>query len=86
MLAYYCEWMGLVFGLTGAFLLAAKTKFSKYGWVAFTIANFALIVFALEIDRVRLLLTYLGFLCSSTLGMYRNDFFKFKGWRTGAPE
>lgn len=77
MLAYYCEWIGCIFGLTGAFLLASNTRFSRYGWIAFSIANIALLIFAIELDRPRLVLTYTGFTISSTVGLYRAGFFRF---------
>lgn len=37
------EIAGTVMGLLGAFLLATHTSFSRYGWLAFLLANFALI-------------------------------------------
>jgi hypothetical protein len=73
--ADYYEWIGCIFGLTGAFLLATNTKVSRYGWIAFSVANVSLILLAIELDRSKLLLTYIGFTATSTLGLYRSGFF-----------
>lgn len=40
------EWVGCSLGLLGAFLLATNTSVSRYGWIAFLLANFAVIGFA----------------------------------------
>ncbi|MCG7947084.1 MAG: hypothetical protein N0C84_12150 [Candidatus Thiodiazotropha taylori] len=52
----YLEWIGALSGLLGAFLLATNTHSSKYGWVAFLVANIALIGFSIGINRNGLLL------------------------------
>jgi nicotinamide riboside transporter PnuC len=67
----YLEWIGALSGLLGAFLLATNTHISKYGWVAFLVANIALIGFSIGIDRNGLLLQQLGFMATSLLGLYR---------------
>lgn len=72
------EWISCFLGLTGAFLLACNTKFSKFGWIAFLLANFATIAFALLIERNGLLLQQCGFVATSLLGLYRTGFFSFK--------
>ena len=43
------EWTGAVLGLLGAFLLATHSAVSRYGWLAFLIANFAMMAFAVSI-------------------------------------
>jgi uncharacterized membrane protein YhhN len=65
------EWAGCALGLLGAFLLATNTRWSKFGWVAFFLANVAMIGLALGIERNGLLLQQLGFLATSCLGIYR---------------
>ena len=69
------EWSGAIAGLLGAFLLATHTKVSRYGWLAFFVANLCLIGFALMIERYGLLLQQLGFCFTSVLGLYRAGFF-----------
>lgn len=40
------EWSGSLLGLTGALLLATNSRLSRYGWLAFLIANFCMLGFA----------------------------------------
>lgn len=68
------EWSGSLCGLTGAFLLATHTRLSRYGWVAFFVANISMVGFALGIGRYGLLVQQLGFMATSLLGMYRAGF------------
>lgn len=65
------EWTGCALGLLGAFLLATDTSVSRYGWVAFLVANVAVIVFARGIRANGLLLQQTGFMATSLLGLYR---------------
>lgn len=65
------EASGTVLGLIGAFLLATNTRFSRYGWVAFLLANFALMGFAIGIERYWLLAQQTGFMATSLLGLAR---------------
>jgi hypothetical protein len=65
------EWAGCVVGLAGAFMLAFNTPISKYGWIAFLLANFATIWFARLIRANGLLVQQCGFTLSSLLGLYR---------------
>lgn len=71
------EWAGALFGMLGAFLLATNTRVSRYGWLAFLIANFAMIVFAWSIDATALLLQQVVFTATSVLGIYRTGLLKF---------
>ena len=68
------EWSGSLCGLMGAFLLATHTRLSRYGWVAFFVANIAMVGFALGIERYGLLVQQIGFMATSLLGMYRAGF------------
>lgn len=70
------EWAGCAAGLLGAFLLATNTRISRYGWVAFAVANVAMIVMATLNDLHGLLLQQLGFMATSLLGLYRAGFFQ----------
>lgn len=68
------EWSGSLLGLTGAFLLATHAQFSEYGWIAFFLANLAMIGFAVGIRRYGLLVQQIGFTATSVLGMYKAGF------------
>ncbi len=66
------EWTGSIFGLLGAFLLATHTSVSRYGWVAFLLANLATLAFAVSIGAYGLLVQQVGFTVSSVLGIRRS--------------
>ena len=72
----YLEWTGAIFGLLGALLLATNTRFSRYGWVAFLVANVAMIAFAFKINADGLQLQQEGFMITSLIGLYRAGFFR----------
>jgi drug/metabolite transporter (DMT)-like permease len=65
------EWAGCALGLLGAFLVATNTSLSRYGWIAFMAANFAVIGFARGIRANGLLVQQLGFMVTSILGLVR---------------
>lgn len=65
------EWAGSILGLAGSAALATNTPFSKYGWIAFLMANFAIIGFARGIRAHGLLLQQLGFCLTSVVGLFR---------------
>ncbi len=69
------EWSGAILGLLGALLLALNIRVSRYGWILFLAANIAMIAFALQIQARGLLLQQIGFVITSTLGLYRAGFF-----------
>ena len=71
------EWLGAVFGLSGSFLLASTTKHSRYAWLLFAASNVFLIAFAAMNSYIGLLLLNLGFVISSSLGIY-NNFWRIK--------
>lgn len=70
----FLEWFGCLAGLLGAFLLATHSRYSRYGWIAFFVANLAMIAFALMIERYGLLLQQVGFVATSLLGLSRAGF------------
>lgn len=67
----YLEWGGSLAGLLGSFLLATHTRVSRYGWLAFLIANIAMIGFAFMGRHYGLLTQQLGFMATTLLGVYR---------------
>ena len=66
------EWTVSIFGLLGAFLLAGHTSVSRYGWLAFLLANLATLAFAASIGAYGLLVQQVGFTISSVLGIRRS--------------
>lgn len=65
------EWGSCVMGLLGALVLATNTSISRWGWLAFFLANLCSVGFALGIERYGLMLQQLGFVATSLLGMAR---------------
>jgi hypothetical protein len=65
------EWLGCVFGLAGAGLLATNSTISRYGWVCFLAANILLITFACQIAAWGLLLQQIGFMVTTVIGLKR---------------
>lgn len=61
----FLEWTGSLSGLAGAVLLATHSRISRYGWLAFLVANLAMIGFALSIHRYGLFIQQLGFMGTS---------------------
>lgn len=71
MAQHVLEWLGCVFGLLGAGLLALNIRASRYGWFGFAVANVALILYAWEIRAFGLLVQQVGFSITSVVGIYR---------------
>lgn len=69
------EWSGSLFGLIGALLLATNSRLSRYGWVAFLIANFCMLGFAIDGRHWGLLTQQSGFTATSLLGIHRSGLF-----------
>lgn len=76
MITEIAEWTASLTGILGSFLLATHTRASRWGWVAFFIANIAGIIFSLYIERYGILLQQVVFLGTSILGLYRANFFR----------
>ena len=66
------EWCGSIIGLLGDFLLATPGAYARWGWVAFLVANIALIAFAVGIGGYGLRLQQVGFTATSLLGLRRS--------------
>lgn len=64
------ECLGSISALCGAWLLALRCRYSKFGWCAYLVANGFLLGFALDIDRYWLTAQYVGFTLSSLLGVW----------------
>lgn len=79
------QWAGSILGLVGAFLLATHTRASRYGWVAFLLANIAMIAFAFGLNLHGLLVQQVGFTVTSLLGLYRAGMLPFYSPKSTAP-
>lgn len=67
----FCEWVGSLVGMFGAFVLAANEPWSGYGWLAFFVSNIAWIRFAVLTKTRSLLLMQMGFLITTIIGICR---------------
>jgi len=61
------EWVGCAFGLAGSWLLGTSTP--TFGWIAFLVANVALIGFARGIRAYGLLVQQVGFVGTTIHGL-----------------
>src|SRR6476660_421223 len=68
------DWCGSALGLLGAYTLAFRLRVSRYGWIAFFVANLAYIVMARQLGVFGLLAQQIGFMGSSAIGIYRHFF------------
>jgi hypothetical protein len=78
------DWAGGALGLLGAYTLAAHSRFSRYGWWAFMLANLVYIALAAKLGLHGLLAQQIGFVGSSFLGIYR-AFIRAPGRRDKEP-
>ncbi|WP_281891409.1 hypothetical protein [Limnohabitans sp. TEGF004] len=67
----WLEWSGSVISLIGAFLLAININCSRYGWLAFLVANFVMIGWGVTIHAHGLVVQQLGFTITSLIGLHR---------------
>ncbi len=65
------EWLGCIFGVLGALLLALNNRSSGWGWVAFLVSNAFWLTFGLVTDTRGLVAMQLVFSATSLLGIYR---------------
>lgn len=65
------EWLGAIFGILGATLLAANIDISGYGWIAFYVSNCFWIAFAIIEKLWGLFWMQIVFSATSTLGVIR---------------
>lgn len=79
------EWGSCVMGLLGALVLATNTRISRWGWLAFFLANLCSVGFAVGIERYGLMLQQLGFVATSLLGMARTGLLPGVDLRTRMP-
>lgn len=62
---------GGIIGLVGAYALAFNMRFSRYGWLAFFVANIAYIAMARCLGLRWMLIQQVGYVGSSLFGIYR---------------
>lgn len=64
-------WSGAVTGVLGAFLLAIRSDYSKWGWVSFLASNGCWLGFALESATISLLIQTIAFTVTTMLGLWQ---------------
>jgi hypothetical protein len=65
------SWVGSIFGLIGAFIMATNSEYSYLGWWAFLCSNGFWIYHSVKENNMPILVMNLGFTVSSLLGIYR---------------
>ena len=65
------EWLGCIFGVLGALMLALNNRASGWGWVAFLGSNAFWLAFGLVTDTRGLVAMQLVFSATSMIGIYR---------------
>lgn len=64
------DFAGLVFGVAGTLLLATKSRFAGWGFVAFLASNVGWMLFAYEHGHTKLLAQHLIFAASGLVGVW----------------
>jgi hypothetical protein len=64
------QWVGCMFGLIGAVLLALKLPASKWGFVFFLLSNVFLLGFAIETHATGLVVMQIGFTIANVVGVF----------------
>ncbi len=64
------ECVGSLNGIAGAWVLALKCRYSKFGWLAYLASNIFMIAFAIALQRNWLLLQFCAFTLSSLVGIW----------------
>ena len=64
------EIVGAINGMAGAWLIALRFKYSRWGWIAYLISNICWVAFAADIHRNWLLIQMIGFTFSSVVGVW----------------
>jgi nicotinamide riboside transporter PnuC len=65
------QWLGCVFAVFGALLLASKTPRSGYGFILYLISNVFWIAYGLAVNARGLLVMQIFFSITSLIGIYR---------------
>ncbi|MBI6882849.1 nicotinamide mononucleotide transporter [Pseudomonas putida] len=65
------EWIGTCSGILGAAMVASKTRFSPFGWIAFMLSSLNLGIFAYLTDANGLLLLESVFFLTNVLGLWQ---------------
>lgn len=67
------EWLGTVFSMFGALIIANQGRRVYLGWCAFIAANVFSIGFAINAEHYGILTQQLFFLGTSVLGLWRSN-------------
>lgn len=65
------QWAGCATGLAGSVLLAANSRWSKWGWLVYLVSNGCWLLFGWATHAPGLIVMQLGFFASSLFGAWR---------------
>lgn len=63
------EWVGTIFGITGAALVSSKTRWSSFGWVAFLVSSLSLCAFGFITGAYGLFILEMCFVLTNINGL-----------------
>lgn len=70
-MVHVLEWLGCIFGVTGAAYLARNSRWSGYGFIFFLASNVAWISFGIMTDAYSMLVMQCAFTITSLVGIRR---------------
>ena len=73
----FVEWIGTIFGVIGAALLASNTRYSRYGWWFFLVSSSSMAAYGLSLQSWGILTLNVVFTGTNILGILR--------WRRSVP-
>ncbi|MBB4861271.1 nicotinamide riboside transporter PnuC [Pseudomonas nitritireducens] len=65
------QWVGTVFGVVGALMVASNTRWSKWGWPFFIVSAWGLFLFAGSMDAFGMMILEVTFFLTNLLGLWR---------------
>lgn len=65
------EWLGTIFSMIGAVLIANQGRYTAIGWFAFIAANLFSVAFAISTSHYGILTQQIFFVGTSILGLWR---------------
>jgi drug/metabolite transporter (DMT)-like permease len=65
------DWIGCIFGVAGAFLLATRTRYSGWGFVLFLVSNLAWGWYGVLTKTESMIIMQVAFTATSLLGIWR---------------
>jgi nicotinamide riboside transporter PnuC len=65
------EWIGTTMGILGSVMVASKSRYSPYGWIAFLMSSMSLAKFGFMTGAYGLLTLEAVFICTNVLGLWQ---------------